>query len=181
MESQMESLSFLPGPVRLHPDIFKDLDAIQTQFHHMIRMIPASGQIIMPAATPSLEDTLKKGVWTPVVRTSIGNDADAKWQAKLLQADGGAWQVCFGDEVGEVHWQMSGLHNVNNGLAAIAAAYHVGVSVQQACQALSAFAGIKRRMELIGHVDGIEVYDDFAHHPTAITTTRSHIFHSVHI
>lgn len=159
-----------------HADIFANLDAIQTQFHHMIRMIPANGQIIMPSNTQSLEETLKKGVWTPVARTQIsdGNDdgdADAEWQAKLLQADGGAWQVRFGDEMGEVHWGMSGLHNVNNGLAAIAAAHHIGVSVQVACAALSAFAGIKRRMELIGNIGGIEVYDDFAHHPTAITTT----------
>ncbi|MDH2273016.1 UDP-N-acetylmuramate:L-alanyl-gamma-D-glutamyl-meso-diaminopimelate ligase [Moraxella porci] len=152
-----------------HADIFANLDAIQTQFHHMIRMIPSSGQIIMPSDTDSLEQTLAKGVWTPVLRTAI--DADADWQATLMKADGSVFGVRFGDESGEVHWSMSGLHNVNNGLVAIAAAHHIGVSVEAACAALSAFGGIKRRMELIGDVGDILVFDDFAHHPTAITTT----------
>lgn len=152
-----------------HADIFANLDAIQTQFHHMIRMIPSSGQIIMPSDTDSLEQTLAKGVWTPVLRTAI--DADADWQAALMKADGSVFGVRFGDESGEVHWGMSGLHNVNNGLVAIAAAHHIGVSVEAACAALSAFGGIKRRMELIGDVGDILVFDDFAHHPTAITTT----------
>lgn len=152
-----------------HADIFANLDAIQTQFHHMIRMIPSSGQIIMPSDTDSLEQTLAKGVWTPVLRTAI--DADADWQATLMKADGSVFGVRFGDESGEVHWGMSGLHNVNNGLVAIAAAHHIGVSVEAACAALSAFGGIKRRMELIGDVGDILVFDDFAHHPTAITTT----------
>ncbi|MDO4441060.1 MAG: UDP-N-acetylmuramate:L-alanyl-gamma-D-glutamyl-meso-diaminopimelate ligase [Moraxella sp.] len=152
-----------------HADIFPDLKAIQTQFHHMIRMIPATGQIIMPADTKSLEETLDMGVWTPVQRTSIDGDAD--WQATLIQEDGSVFHVKHGDEHAEVHWNMSGVHNVNNALVAIAAAHHVGVSVATACEALSNFGGIKRRMELIGEVDGIQVYDDFAHHPTAITTT----------
>ncbi len=156
-----------------HADIFSDLAAIQTQFHHMIRMIPSNGQIIMPVDTISLEETLAKGAWTPVSRTAISgmSDTSAEWTAKLLQADGGEYEVRFGDESGIVHWGMSGLHNVNNGLAAVAAAHHVGVSVADACRALSAFAGIKRRMELIGDVNDILVFDDFAHHPTAITTT----------
>ncbi len=107
-----------------HADIFANLDAIQTQFHHMIRMIPSSGQIIMPSDTDSLEQTLAKGVWTPVLRTAI--DADADWQATLMKADGSVFGVRFGDESGEVHWGMSGLHNVNNGLVAIAAAHQIG-------------------------------------------------------
>lgn len=155
-----------------HADIFENLGAIQTQFHHMIRMIPANGQIIMPADTASLEDTLKKGSWTPVVRTKLDdNDSDAPWQAKLLQADGSMWQVSFGNETGEVRWNMSGLHNVNNGLSAIAAAHHIGIGIHQACQALSDFAGIKRRMEMIADINGMLIFDDFAHHPTAIATT----------
>ena len=182
-----------------HADIFADLNAIQTQFHHMIRMIPSSGKIIMPAATPSLEDTLAKGVWTPVWRTSItdksANDTEnqsnddssnSEWQAKLINADGSQFEVSFQGEVithkqsndskcaeviGKVNWAMSGHHNVNNALVAVAAAYNIGVSVTDSCAALSAFAGIKRRMELIGEVNNILVYDDFAHHPTAITTT----------
>ncbi|MER2163138.1 MAG: UDP-N-acetylmuramate:L-alanyl-gamma-D-glutamyl-meso-diaminopimelate ligase [Psychrobacter alimentarius] len=167
-----------------HADIFADLNAIQTQFHHMVRMIPSTGEIIMPAATISLEDTLTKGVWTPIWRTSVLNttdeqakDTDLKnssdWQAELISTDGGQFKVIFtdNDEAAIVDWSMSGIHNVNNALVAVAAAYNVGVSVDTACAALSAFAGIKRRMELIGDAHDILVFDDFAHHPTAIATT----------
>lgn len=152
-----------------HADIFVDLDAIQTQFHHMIRMIPSKGQIIIPADTPSLETTLNKGVWTTVVRISLNGDAE--WQAKLDANDGSSFWVHHNNTSAMVRWSMSGLHNVNNALTAIAAAHHVGVSVEMACTALSHFGGIKRRMELIGDVDDILVFDDFAHHPTAISTT----------
>ncbi|EEV22486.1 UDP-N-acetylmuramate:L-alanyl-gamma-D-glutamyl-meso-diaminopimelate ligase [Enhydrobacter aerosaccus SK60] len=159
-----------------HADIFPNLAAIQTQFHHMVRMIPSNGKIIMPADTESLEETLKKGCWTPIWRTAIAStNPHADWQAKLMKQDGSQYEVMFDGHKGQVHWQMSGLHSVNNGLVAIAAAYNIGVSVAQACEALSNFAGIKRRMELVGTIDNhgkhIEVYDDFAHHPTAIETT----------
>ncbi len=170
-----------------HADIFVDLNAIQTQFHHMVRMIPSSGKIIMPAATISLEETLAKGVWTPVWRTavidkqSVDHKKDEQnlqhtndWQAELISADGGQFSVSFAgndEHTAIVDWSMSGIHNVNNALVAVAAAYNVGVDIKTACAALSAFAGIKRRMELIGDVNDILVFDDFAHHPTAITTT----------
>ena len=170
-----------------HADIFADLNAIQTQFHHMVRMIPSSGKIIMPAATISLEETLAKGVWTPVWRTAVidKQSVDYKkdeqnlqhtndWQAELISADGGQFSVSFAgndEHAAIVDWSMSGIHNVNNALVAVAAAYNVGVDIKTACAALSAFAGIKRRMELIGDVNDILVFDDFAHHPTAITTT----------
>ena len=159
-----------------HADIFPNLAAIQTQFHHMVRMIPSNGKIIMPADTESLEETLKKGCWTPIWRTAIAStNPHADWQAKLVKQDGSQYEVMFDGHKVQVNWQMSGLHSVNNGLVAIAAAYNVGVSVAQACEALSNFAGIKRRMELVGTIDDngkqIEVYDDFAHHPTAIETT----------
>ena len=170
-----------------HADIFADLNAIQTQFHHMVRMIPSTGKIIMPAATISLEDTLAKGVWTPIWRTAVldsladNTDIEDKtlknnsdWQAELISADGGQFNISFmadKEATGVVDWSMSGIHNVNNALVAVAAAYNVGVDVKTACAALSAFAGIKRRMELIGNVNDILVFDDFAHHPTAITTT----------
>ncbi|MBH0063674.1 UDP-N-acetylmuramate:L-alanyl-gamma-D-glutamyl-meso-diaminopimelate ligase [Psychrobacter sp. SZ93C1] len=164
-----------------HADIFADLNAIQTQFHHMVRMIPSTGKIIMPAATASLEDTLAKGVWTPVWRTSVVDKSaadnlvnDSDWQAELISEDGSQFKVRFSedlDSAATVNWAMSGIHNVNNALVAVSAAYNVGVSVSTACAALSAFAGIKRRMELIGDVNDILVFDDFAHHPTAITTT----------
>lgn len=158
-----------------HADIFDDLAAIQKQFHHMVRMIPSSGQIIMPANTQSLEDTINLGVWTPVQRTSIADTESfqtaADWQTKLINKDGSKFSVSFNGETATVAWGMSGLHNVQNGMAAIAAANHIGISVENACAALSKFAGIKRRMELIGEEKGIKVYDDFAHHPTAIATT----------
>ena len=159
-----------------HADIFPNLAAIQTQFHHMVRMIPSNGKIIMPANTESLEETLKKGCWTPIWRTALAStNPQADWQAKLVKQDGSQYEVMFDGHKGQVNWQMSGLHSVNNGLVAIAAAYNVGVSVAQVCEALSNFAGIKRRMELVGTIDDtgkhIEVYDDFAHHPTAIETT----------
>ena len=179
-----------------HADIFADLDAIQTQFHHMVRMIPSTGKIIMPTATASLEETLAKGVWTPVWRTAVLDAAahntyatdnthakdkhvkdSSDWQAELISADGGQFAISFAADIadeeatGVVDWSMSGIHNVNNALVAVAAAYNIGVSVKTACAALSAFAGIKRRMELIGDVNDILVFDDFAHHPTAITTT----------
>ena len=173
-----------------HADIFADLEAIQTQFHHMVRMIPSTGKIIMPTATASLEETLAKGVWTPVWRTAVLDSAanatnvedenldnNSEWQAELISEDGGQFAVSFAADIadkeatGVVDWSMSGIHNVNNALVAVAAAYNIGVSVKTACAALSAFAGIKRRMELIGDVNDILVFDDFAHHPTAITTT----------
>ena len=164
-----------------HADIFADLNAIQTQFHHMVRMIPSTGKIIMPAATSSLEDTLAKGVWTPVWRTSVidkstadNNVNESDWRAELISEDGSQFKVALAtdkDSAATVSWSMSGMHNVNNALVAVAAAYNIGVSVSTACTALSAFAGIKRRMELIGDVNDILVFDDFAHHPTAITTT----------
>ena len=169
-----------------HADIFADLDAIQTQFHHMIRMIPSKGKIIMPAATSSLEETLAKGLWTPVWRTAVTESSDkahkgdddhahkSAWQAELIADDGSQFKIGFdGDKqaTAMVDWTMSGIHNVNNALVAVAAAYDVGVDVATACTALSAFAGIKRRMELIGDINDILVFDDFAHHPTAITTT----------
>lgn len=159
-----------------HADIFDDLAAIQKQFHHLVRTIPSSGQIIAPITERHIDEVLDMGCWTPVQRIAIVSNDSAStatdWQAELLSADGSQFKVIHqGIDAGTVNWSMSGQHNVSNGLAAIAAAYHVGVSPQVACDALSNFAGIKRRMELLATIDGIEVYDDFAHHPTAIETT----------
>ncbi len=165
-----------------HADIFPNLEAIQTQFHHMVRMIASNGKIIMPADTSSLEDTIQKGCWTPIWRTQLSGNAEnsvAEWQAELVNDDGSMFHVKHlnkdSTEKATVNWTMSGIHSVNNGLVAIAAAYNVGVPIATACEALSNFAGIKRRMELFGTINKnggkIEVYDDFAHHPTAIETT----------
>jgi len=154
-----------------HADIFDDLAAIQKQFHHLVRTIPQSGQIIMPNNEPALDHVLDMGCWTAVQRTGL-DSTDADWNARLQHADGSQFEVLHGGQpVGIVTWSMSGRHSVSNGLAAIAAAAHVGVDPAVACQALSNFGGVKRRMELLGTVRGIAVYDDFAHHPTAIETT----------
>lgn len=154
-----------------HADIFPDLAAIQTQFHHLVRIVPGNGQIILPQGQPALESVLEKGCWTEVVRTGI-NEQRGDFQARLLKEDGSHFEVLFEGVVqGEVRWTMTGQHSVNNGLVAIAAARNVGVTPENAIDALNAFGGVKRRMELVGEVNGIRVYDDFAHHPTAIETT----------
>lgn len=154
-----------------HADIFDDLAAIQKQFHHLVRTIPSEGCIISPTTETNIDEVLAMGCWTPVVRTSL-NANDAQISAVQLSADGSHFKVLeHGVVQGEVRWNMTGQHSVANALATIAAAQHVGVSIAQACEALSAFGGVKRRMELLGTIRGIEVYDDFAHHPTAIETT----------
>lgn len=151
-----------------HADIFPDLDAIKRQFHHLVRTVPGNGRIIVWAEDPNLAEVLKQGCWTPLERFG----AEGDWQARLHAPDGGRFSVYRqGCELGEVDWSLSGLHNVNNALAAIAAAVHAGVAPAAAVEALAGFKGVKRRMELRGIVRGITVYDDFAHHPTAIATT----------
>ncbi|MCE7522181.1 UDP-N-acetylmuramate:L-alanyl-gamma-D-glutamyl-meso-diaminopimelate ligase [Alloalcanivorax xenomutans] len=151
-----------------HADIFADLAAIQTQFHHLIRTIPAQGRIILPQGEPALEETLEKGCWSELER--FGEDADPGY--RLLAADGSAFEVLEnGRVVGRVNWSQTGRHSVNNGMAALLAARHVGVTLAQGAEALSEFQGVKRRMELRGEIAGVHVYDDFAHHPTAIATT----------
>lgn len=152
-----------------HADIFRSLDDIQQQFHHLAKTIPSSGLIIAPVQDRNLDDVFAKGTWCEVQRT--GRDADAAWQVKALQADGSRLLVQRGSEQAEIDWQLLGEHNMLNAVAAVAAAAHVGVSMSVSCAALSRFEGVKRRLELLGTVSGIKVYDDFAHHPTAIQTT----------
>ncbi|TSH71286.1 UDP-N-acetylmuramate:L-alanyl-gamma-D-glutamyl-meso-diaminopimelate ligase [Acinetobacter sp. RF15A] len=155
-----------------HADIFDDLAAIQKQFHHLVRTIPSEGRIIAPITETHIDEVLEMGCWTPVVRTALTANDTAELYAEQLVADGSHFNVLqHGVVKGEVKWNMTGQHSVANALAAIAAAEHVGVSIDSACQALSNFGGVKRRMELLDTVKGIEVYDDFAHHPTAIETT----------
>ena len=155
-----------------HADIFDDLAAIQKQFHHLVRTIPSEGRIIAPIMETNIDEVLAQGCWTPVVRTSLDANEKAELSAEQLSADGSHFKVLqHGVVKGEVKWNMTGQHSVANALATIAAAEHVGVSIETACEALSNFGGVKRRMELLGTVRGIEVYDDFAHHPTAIDTT----------
>ena len=149
-----------------HADIFADLAAIQTQFHHLVRMVPENGLILTPNNTPAIEDMLKKGCWSS--RQSLGKE----WHAELLKKDGSAFNVVHnGVTAGTVSWSLVGQHNVDNGLMAIAAAHHAGVTLPDAIEALSFFKNVKRRMEVKGEVNNITLYDDFAHHPTAIATT----------
>ena len=150
-----------------HADIFEDVKAIQKQFHHVVRTVPGNGLIIHPQNDVNLAEVIAMGCWTPV--EVIG---ERGWQAKLVEADGSVFDVSFeGNTYGTVRWDMTGQHNVNNGLAAIAAARHAGVKPELAIEALSCFGGVKRRMEVIAQAGGVTIYDDFAHHPTAIRTT----------
>lgn len=152
-----------------HADIFDDLAAIQKQFHHLVRTIPQNGLIISPVESQPLNDVFAMGCWTPC--ETVGN-TQAAWYAENSKTDGSQFRVFHqGKLVGEVFWTQSGEHNVNNALVAIAAARHVGVDPEISCNALSHFSGVKRRLELLCDVKGVSVYDDFAHHPTAIETT----------
>ena len=153
-----------------HADIFPDLAAIQRQFHHLMRILPATGQVIMPADSAALDDVIDMGCWSERVLT--GFDRRASWSAQLLSEDGSHFSVQHqGESLGEVCWSLTGLHNVSNAIKALGAERHVGVQPGHAIEALSRFGGVKRRMERLGEVAGITVYDDFAHHPSAIQTT----------
>ena len=153
-----------------HADIFENLDAIKKQFHHLVRTVPSEGLIITPSCEQHIADVLAMGCWTPVVKTAI--DADANWQAECVKADGSHFHVRFEKELqGTVVWELTGQHNVFNALSAIAAARHIGIRPQDAIIALQQFQNVKRRMEVIVKKTGLTVYDDFAHHPTAIKTT----------
>ncbi|WBE25909.1 UDP-N-acetylmuramate:L-alanyl-gamma-D-glutamyl-meso-diaminopimelate ligase [Denitrificimonas caeni] len=151
-----------------HADIFPDLAAIEQQFHHLVRTVPSNGLLIYPAQEQAIGRVLDKGCWTP--RQTTG--PDGQWQARLLKDDGSEFVVSLdGVEQGVVRWPLTGLHNVANALAALAAARHVGVTAEHGAQALREFENVKRRMQNLGCVRGVTVYDDFAHHPTAIAST----------
>jgi len=153
-----------------HADIFPDLAAIQRQFHHLVRIVPSEGRLIVNGEDKALAEVLAMGCWTPVERFAI--DADAEWRARLVKEDGSEFALLHkGIDLGTVRWQMLGRHNVMNALAAFAACAAVGVDVASIIPALADFISVKRRMEHIGSAHGITVYDDFAHHPTAIRTT----------
>lgn len=150
-----------------HADIFADLHAIETQFHHLVRTVPSQGLVVSNGQEQSLQRVIARGCWTPV--ESFGTAAG--WQADNVDA-GGSFEVLLKQvEQGRVNWDLLGEHNRMNALAALAAARHVGVSIEVGIAALGEFKSVKRRMETRGTVNGITVYDDFAHHPTAIATT----------
>ena len=151
-----------------HADIFDDLEAIKRQFHHLVRTVPGNGRILAPRQDEAIEDVLDRGCWSETEFSGQQGD----WQAEKIELDGSEFKVIFqGEEVGTVNWDLVGDHNVDNALMAIAAARHVGVTPDLACESLAKFINTKRRLELKGEVNGVTVYDDFAHHPTAIELT----------
>jgi UDP-N-acetylmuramate: L-alanyl-gamma-D-glutamyl-meso-diaminopimelate ligase len=161
-----------------HADIFEDLGAIKKQFHHLVRTVPANGLILSPAAEPNLESVLEMGCWSE--QGFIGDANKAQWSATKTRSDcsefilthkGDPKVANSGEFSATLKWSLIGEHNMNNALMAIAAAYHAGVQIQDAISAMATFKNVKRRMEIKGVVNGITVYDDFAHHPTAIETT----------
>jgi len=156
-----------------HVDIYPDVAAIQRQFHLLLRTVPGNGRLVVNAADRNLAEVLAMGCWTPVERFSATTGTDARWQ--LVAEEGSGYrhfEVHEGPRcVGEVRWNLLGRHNAENALAAFVAARHAGVKEAVALEALRRFRGVKRRLEVLGTVNGIVVYDDFAHHPTAIAQT----------
>jgi UDP-N-acetylmuramate: L-alanyl-gamma-D-glutamyl-meso-diaminopimelate ligase len=156
-----------------HADIYADLAAIERQFHHLVRTVPGSGKLLVNGSDANLERVLRAGCWSSVERFARGGGAGITWAARLPEgADGSSFTVSAdGVDCGAVRWPLIGLHNVDNALASIAAARHAGVPPERATAALGRFANVRRRMELYGSAAGVQIYDDFAHHPTAIATT----------
>lgn len=152
-----------------HADIFPDVAAIQRQFHHLVRTVPGNGRLIVNAHDPYVAEVLAMGCWTPVESFGIGQ---GDWQANLIEADGTRFEVTRrGERLGEIRWPLLGRHNVMNALAALAAATAAGADPQALLPAFEHFESVRRRMETVAEIDGVHVYDDFAHHPTAIATT----------
>lgn len=152
-----------------HADIFPDLNTIKQQFHYLVRTVPGMGLIIHYAEDANLAEVLQRGCWSST--TTFGQTL-GEWNARLDVLDGSQFTVSYqGVMLGTVKWDLVGMHNVNNALAALAAAHHVNIPLEEAIQALSTFKNVKRRLEVKGKVKGVVIYDDFAHHPTAIATT----------
>ncbi|WMW82544.1 UDP-N-acetylmuramate:L-alanyl-gamma-D-glutamyl-meso-diaminopimelate ligase [Undibacterium cyanobacteriorum] len=161
-----------------HADIFPDLAAIETQFHHLVRTVPGIGRLVVNADEASLQRVVKRGCWSEKESFSAASASEAEWQMRVTEGD--HFEVLYRGEVqGHLQWNINGAHNRMNALAAIAAARHVGVQAATAIEALSKFVNVKRRMEVRGEVNGVRVIDDFAHHPTAIQTTLDGLRRSV--
>jgi len=153
-----------------HADIFEDLNAIKKQFHHLVRIVPGEGLIISNGDEENLDDVLEQGCWTTTEKFSAMKPSG--WSVRVIDDSGKKFDVLLNNEkLGTVDWDMIGAHNRSNALAAIAAARHAGVPVDVSIEALSEFKGVKRRQEVIGQINDVTVYDDFAHHPTAIEET----------
>ncbi len=155
-----------------HADIFDSIADIRRQFHHLIRTVPANGRIVINTPDEQIEQVLAMGVWTPVERSGIGDNADCRWRISQKSADYRRFAVSDGGTPQPiVQWRLLGEHNARNASAAIALAVAFGVAPAIACSALEHFAGVQRRFEVLGVWGGVTVYDDFAHHPSAIAAT----------
>ena len=154
-----------------HADIFNDLNAIQTQFHHLIKTIPQHGQIIHNATSPAIDETLSMGTWSELKSFNPTSNSNADWACEKMSADASSFKLIHQNRSYEIHWPLIGDHNMANALAAVAAAHHVGVQIHDAVTSLSTFKSVKRRLEKIYDNDNVRVFDDFAHHPTAISET----------
>jgi len=153
-----------------HADIYPDLESITRQFHQLVRAIPANGKLIVPAGDANVAALLQRGCWTPQDTFASRPGTDAEWMA--IEEPAGTLQIHHqGREVGSCQWQLSGAHNAENALAALLAARSVGVETAVALEAIARFQGVQRRLQLVGEFDGVRVFDDFAHHPTAIRRT----------
>lgn len=163
-----------------HADIFEDLAAIQKQFHHLVRIVPRTGRVIYPAHESALQTVIDMGCWSEQTKLNSESTPESQWHYQLLEPSGRQFEVWHQQQLaGTVTWDLIGNHNVQNALAAISAAEHIGVAPAVACKALGSFEGIKRRMELRATINDIAVYDDFAHHPTAIATVLEGLRHQV--
>ncbi len=155
-----------------HADIFPDLDAIKTQFAYLLRTVPGQGLILCPKIDKNLQTVLTQGCWTAIEYTGADEDPNVIWQTKLLTADASQFAVNYKNTTqGEINWPLLGAHNAANAINAIAAAHHIGIKPRLAIEALNQFQGVKRRLEIYQKINGITLYDDFAHHPTAIAST----------
>ena len=160
-----------------HADIFDSLDDIKCQFHHLLRTVPQTGCVLFNQDSPALLETLEMGCWSATqsfsnaIQDEMPSDQHSDWSLRKLKQDGSSFVVKYKDAEFQINWNLLGDHNIANGLAGIAAAHHAGIPLANACESLSSFKSVKRRLELLGTPSGISVYDDFAHHPTAISET----------
>ena len=151
-----------------HADIFSDLEAIKKQFQFLLRCVSDNGSVIFPFDDAALQDVISRGCWSKKIETG----ADQNWQAKLINQDGSQFELFHRNQkLANITWGLIGKHNIQNALAAIAAAHEVGVSIADIEKAFSTFKNVKRRLEIRATINNITIYDDFAHHPTAILTT----------
>jgi len=152
-----------------HADIYENLNSIQTQFHHLVRTIPKGGSIIYPDFDSNIEETLERGCWSKKI--TYGNNLLSMWKIEALEEDFSMFEIQNDKEFYKIKWNLIGEHNAQNAISAIIACFELGVKIEDSCRALSLFRGVTRRLDLIYQTNDLSIYDDFAHHPTAIKKT----------